>query len=218
MKYTVKSPFWFKWIYPDYIWEMEGKGKIIYLTFDDGPQAEATPFVLDTLAIYNAKATFFCIGKNVEEHPDLYKRILTEGHTVGNHTQNHLNGWHTNDDVYIDNVKQAAKWIDSTLFRPPYGRIKKFQAKVLMQQLNTETNTIPFKIVMWTVLSGDFDTDISGDKCFRNVQQKTKEGSIVVFHDSAKAFERLQYALPRTLEYFAEKGFRFEAIGKARRQ
>ena len=208
----IKTPFWFKWIYPDYIWDMDTDEKIIYLTFDDGPHAEATPFVLETLLKYNAEATFFCIGKNVEEHPDLYQRIIAEGHTVGNHTQNHLNGWHTTDDVYIDNVIQATKWIDSSLFRPPYGRIKKFQAKVLMQQLNQDTKTIPFKIIMWTVLSGDFDTDISGEKCFKNVIQSTKPGSIVVFHDSAKAFERMQYALPKTLEYFSDKGYCFKAI------
>ncbi len=208
----IKTPFWFKWIYPDYIWELKTNEKIIYLTFDDGPHAEATPYVLDILAKYQAKATFFCIGKNVEEHLDLYHRIIAEGHSIGNHTQNHLNGWQTTDDVYIDNVKQASKWIDSTLFRPPYGRIKKFQAKVLMQQLNQDAKTIPFKIIMWTVLSGDFDTDISGEKCFKNVIQSTNPGSIVVFHDSAKAFERMQYALPKTLEYFAEEGYSFNAI------
>ena len=212
MKYMVKTPFWFKWIYPGYIWKMDTAEKIIYLSFDDGPHEQATPFVLETLAKYNAKATFFCIGKNVAEHPDIYNRIIAGGHTVGNHTMNHLNGWNTDDATYIDNVKQATVYIDSTLFRPPYGRIKKFQAKVLMQLLNKEAGTVPFKILMWTVLSGDFDTDISGEKCFKNVINNTAKGSIVVFHDSAKAFERLQYALPATLAFFAEKGFRFEAI------
>ena len=212
MKYFVKTPFWLRWMYPGYLWKMPDNEKVIYLTFDDGPHPYATPFVLETLAKYNAKATFFCIGKNVAEHQDIYNSILKEGHTVGNHTQNHLNGWHTTDETYINNVKEATKWIDTNLFRPPYGRIKRFQAKVLMQQLNKQANTTPFKIVMWTVLSGDFDTAISGDKCFANVKNNTGAGSIVVFHDSEKAFERLQITLPKTLEYFQQKGFVFKAI------
>ncbi len=212
MKYFVKTPFWLRWMYPDYLWKMPDNEKVIYLTFDDGPHTYATPFVLETLAKYNAKATFFCIGKNVAEHQDIYNSILKEGHSVGNHTQNHLNGWHTSDEDYINNVQQATKWIDTTLFRPPYGRIKKFQAKVLMQQLNKDANTTPFKIVMWSVLSGDFDTAISGDKCFTNVKNNTDAGSIVVFHDSEKAFERLQIVLPKTLDYFHQQGFVFKAI------
>ncbi len=199
-------------MYPDYLWNMPDKDKVIYLTFDDGPHPIATPFVLETLAKYDAKATFFCIGKNVAEHQDIYNTILKEGHSVGNHTQHHLNGWHTDDAEYIEDVKQAAKWIDTSLFRPPYGRIKRFQAKVLMQQLNKEAATIPFRIVMWSVLSGDFDIDISGEKCFKNVKNNTGAGSIVVFHDSEKAFERLEYALPKTLDYFKQKGYVFKAI------
>jgi len=212
MKYFIKSPFWLRWMYPKYLWRMNSEEKVIYLSFDDGPHAEATPFVLDILAKYDAKATFFCIGKNVASYPDIYKRILQEGHTVGNHTQHHLNGWKTDNETYINDIIEAKKWIDSTLFRPPYGRIKAFQAKVLQQQLNTEAKTVPFKIVMWTVLSGDFDTDISGEKCFDNVKDNTNAGSIVVFHDSQKAFERLSYALPKTLAYFKEKGFVFKSI------
>jgi len=212
MKYFVKTPIWLRWMYPNYLWKMKDTEKVIYLTFDDGPHATASPFVLDILAKYNAKATFFCIGKNVEEYGELYNRILGEGHSVGNHTQNHLKGWKTDNEVYINNVKQAAKFISSNLFRPPYGRIKRFQAKVLMQELNEEGKTKPYKIVMWSVLSGDFDTMLSGQKCADNVINNTDRGSIVVFHDSAKAFDRLKVALPQVLEFFTKEGFRFEAI------
>lgn len=155
--------------------------KIIYLTFDDGPHPVATPFVLDTLKKYNAKATFFCIGKNVAQHPDIYKRILLEGHTTGNHTHNHLNGSKNSNEEYIANIKEAKKYIDSNLFRPPYGRITGFQVKLLNRAFN---------IIMWDVLSADFDIHLSPEKCSRNVIKSAREGSIVVFHDSEKAFKR----------------------------
>ena len=212
MKYFIKTPFWLRWMYPKYLWRMKDTEKVIYLTFDDGPHATATPFVLDILEKYNAKATFFCIGKNVAEYGELYNRILSEGHGVGNHTQNHLKGWKTDNEEYVDNVKQAATFISSNLFRPPYGRIKRFQAKVLMQEMNEEGNATPYKIVMWTVLSGDFDTMISGQKCADNVINNTDRGSIVVFHDSAKAFDRLQVALPQVLEFFSKEGYKFKAL------
>lgn len=203
MFYLVKTPGLLKKLYPGCIWNFPRDEKVIYLTFDDGPHPVATPFVLDTLKQFDAKATFFCIGKNVEEHPGIYKRILVEGHAVGNHTHNHLNGAKSVNEEYIANIKKAKKYIDSNLFRPPYGRITHFQVKLLNRA---------FRIIMWDVLSADFDDTISPEKCGKNVINNAREGSIVVFHDSAKAFKRLEKALPQSLEALAGKGFRFEAI------
>ena len=206
MFYLVKTPWILKKIYPECIWNIQTVEKVIYLTFDDGPHPVATNFVLDELKNYNAKATFFCIGKNVEEYFDMYKKIISEGHAVGNHTHNHLNGWKTGDKEYLDNIYKAKKIIDSNLFRPPYGRITKFQLK----QLSGEKYKL--KSIMWSVLSGDFDEEISGEECYLTVTKNAKEGSVVVFHDSEKAFKRLQYALPLVLKYFTEKGFEFRSI------
>jgi peptidoglycan/xylan/chitin deacetylase (PgdA/CDA1 family) len=184
---------------------MPADEKKIYLTFDDGPHPVATSFVLEELKKYNAKATFFCIGKNVAEYPFIYEQMLDEGHRAGNHTYNHLNGWKTDDAAYIDNVVMAKKLIDSNLFRPPYGRATKFQ----LQLLSTQYSLTP---IMWTVLSGDFDTKLSREHCLKNVLNKTKKGSIVVFHDSEKAYGKVQYVLPKMLSHFSEKGYSFEAI------
>ncbi len=185
---------------------MPVKEKIIYLSFDDGPHPEATVFVLEELKKFNAKATFFCIGKNVEAHPATYRKVLEAGHSIGNHTHNHLNGWKTTDQEYLSNISLANHYIHSNLFRPPYGKATRRQLKALSLPTG---NFIP---IMWTVLSGDFDETITGEKCLDNVIQNTGEGAIVVFHDSEKAFAKLQYALPKVLEYFSEKGFRFEII------
>jgi peptidoglycan/xylan/chitin deacetylase (PgdA/CDA1 family) len=206
MFYLVKTPWLLKKIYPECIWKISTLEKVIYLTFDDGPHPSATNFVLDELKKYNAKATFFCIGKNVEDHPDMYQKIIDEGHAAGNHTYNHLNGWKTDDAVYLDNIFKAKKIIDSNLFRPPYGRITKFQLK----QLPAEKYKL--KTIMWSVLSGDFDKEVSGEECYLTVVKNAESGSVVVFHDSEKAIERLQYALPKVLKYFTEKGFEFRSI------
>ena len=131
MKYFIKSPWWLKRLHPSYVWNMQTKEKVVYLTFDDGPHPEVTPFVLNELRKHDALASFFCIGKNVVAHPEIYKRILDEGHTTGNHTHNHLNGWKVKDDVYLKDILEASRHIDSSLFRPPYGRITAFQAKNL---------------------------------------------------------------------------------------
>jgi peptidoglycan-N-acetylglucosamine deacetylase len=208
MKYLVKTPWLLKKIYPDYIWGIATKEKEIYLTFDDGPHPVATPFVLKQLKQYNALATFFCIGKNVTQHPEIYKQILAEGHSTGNHTQNHLNGWKTENDIYLKDIVEASRIIDTDLFRPPYGRITSFQAK----NLNAAMKGKKPKIIMWDVLSGDFDITLSPENCLGNVILKSQPGSIVVFHDSEKAFPRLEYALPRLLKYFFEKGYSFKAI------
>jgi peptidoglycan/xylan/chitin deacetylase (PgdA/CDA1 family) len=206
MFYSVKTPWWLKLLYQTCIWDIKGREKVIYLTFDDGPHPTITPFVLDELKKYNAKATFFCIGKNVAEHNIVYRRITTEDHTIGNHTHNHLNGWKTKDEVYLQNVTEAAKLINSNLFRPPYGKIKQSQLKQL------STHPFNMKAIMWSVLSGDFDRKLSPEKCLQHVLKNTTSGSIIVFHDSEKAFERLEYALPRVLKYFSEKGYTFEKI------
>lgn len=207
MFYLVRMPWWLKKIYASsLVWRMPGGANTLYLTFDDGPHPVATPWVLEELQKYNARATFFCIGKNVKEYPQIYRRILLDGHRTGNHTQNHLNGWKTDDAKYLDNIHEAAQLIDSNLFRPPYGRIRKFQARLL------EGSPRAYRIIMWDVLSADFDRSLTGERCARNVIRYAQPGSIVVFHDSEKAFDRLRRALPAVLEHFSGLGYRFEAI------
>lgn len=204
--YFTKTPIWIQYLYKNCIWKLPGDAKSIYLTFDDGPHPSITPFVLDELKKVQAKATFFCIGKNVVEYPDVYKRIIEEGHAVGNHTYQHLNGWKSSDEIYLNDIYKASNFIDSHLFRPPYGKITRFQLKQLSK------NRFTMKPIMWTVLSGDFDKNRSKEKCRNKVIQHTRAGSIVVFHDSEKAFERMSYVLPYMLNYFSEKGYRFEKI------
>jgi peptidoglycan-N-acetylglucosamine deacetylase len=207
MFYFTKTPFWLKKLYPTCLWNYppDADGKKIYLSFDDGPHAAATPFVLDQLKKYNAKASFFCIGKNVIEETEIYKRILMEGHRVGNHTFNHLNGWKTDSKIYLQNIEKARELIDSDLFRPPYGRASAFQIRNLIDKLH-------YKVVMWDVLSGDFDPSVSGKVAAERVIRKSRSGSIVVFHDSTKAFPVMQEALPLTLAYFYGEGYSFETI------
>lgn len=207
MMYLIRTPkIVSKLIYPGYVWEMENAGNKLFLTFDDGPHPEATPYVLDLLKDYNATATFFCIGKNVALYPDIYKRIVMEGHKVGNHTMNHLNGWKTDDATYLQNVVEASRYIDTNLFRPPYGKIGAFQAKHVKE-------TLGLKIIMWTVLSGDFDRRISAAQCWRNIKTKTSKGSIVVFHDSEKAMPRMKEALKNTLGFYSGQKMEFNSIG-----
>ncbi|MEJ0103416.1 MAG: polysaccharide deacetylase family protein [Bacteroidota bacterium] len=206
--YFIKTPWWLKKIYSSYLWNIDTKKKILYLTFDDGPHPEATPFILNELKKHNALATFFCIGKNVLAWPDIYKRILDEGHSVGNHTQNHLNGWKTNNEQYMKDIAEAAKYIDSDLFRPPYGRITSFQAKHLRSAMRGRKA----KVVMWDVLSADFDVSVTPGECMENVIFKSEPGSIIVFHDSEKAFSKIQYCVPKILKFFSEKGYCFDAL------
>ncbi len=206
MFYLVKTPWWLKKLYPGCIWDIKTNKKNLYLTFDDGPVPLTTPFVLEQLKRYNAKATFFCIGKNVEDHFDLYNQMIEEGHKPGNHTYDHLNGWHTKDKEYFENIVRAKQVIDSKLFRPPYGKITHFQIariKAIRYQLTP---------VMWSVLSGDFDDLVSAENCFLNVARNAKAGSIIVFHDSRKCYEKLQIVLPKVLHHFSEKGFQFKVI------
>ena len=206
MFYLVKTPWLVKkLIYPSYIWHLPSNEKKIYLTFDDGPHTVATKFVLEELKKFSAKATFFCLGKNVLEHPDLYSSILSQGHATGNHTHDHPNGWKVDDKVYFRNIALAADYIDSNLFRPPYGRITRFQAKQVIEKMG-------MKLVMWSVLSGDFDKRLSLEDCFRNVVKACSPGAIVVFHDSEKSFPTLSYVLPKVLGHFSDRGYSFEKI------
>jgi peptidoglycan-N-acetylglucosamine deacetylase len=204
MKYLARTPFWLKWLYPKCIWDMPNPYNAVYLSFDDGPHPIATPFVLETLRQYNAKATFFCIGKNVAAYPELYAQILAAGHAVGNHTQHHANGWTTPPQQYLTEIEQAATCINSLLFRPPYGKITRRQLQLINKKLGLKT-------VMWSLLSADFDTNIAKEKCWQLVQ-KVKPGDIVVFHDSEKAFANMSYTLPKLLKLLAEKGMNCEKI------
>ncbi len=205
MFYTVSIPWWFRKLNSSRAWNIITNEKQLYLSFDDGPHETATPFVLDNLKQYNARATFFCIGKNVKAYPKIYERILDEGHATGNHTFNHLDGWKTKNDLYINDIADAAKYIDSKLFRPPYGKVSPSVSKVLRNKLD-------YKIIMWHILSGDFDKKLSPQKCAENVLLNAKPGSIIVFHDSKKAWEKMSYALPQVLEFFSCEGYSFNAI------
>ena len=193
-------------LFPGRTWEMSCWEKKVYLSFDDGPHPLHTGFVLDELKKYNAKATFFCVGENVKSFPGMYERILAEGHSTGNHTMHHLKSNTVSDEVYFNDIEQAADYIDSRLFRPPYGRLSPFRAKLLSEMKR------PYQIIMWTLLSGDFDKGISPTRCLENVLLKAGNGSIVVFHDSEKAAEKLRSVLPAVLKSFSERGFTFEKI------
>jgi len=211
-KYFSKTPRFIMRFFSKYTWRFPSNKKEIFLTFDDGPTPEITQFVLSELKKYNAKATFFCIGKNIKNYPEIFSEIISDGHSIGNHTQNHLKGWETKTENYIDNVLECGKTITKfnkltikqQLFRPPYGKIKKTQAKEILNK--------GYKIIMWDVLSADFDTTISKERCLQNVINNTKEGSIIVFHDSVKAAKKVKYALPKVLKAFSDKGFVFKGI------
>ena len=186
------------------IWSRSTKHKRIYLSFDDGPHPTITNFVLDTLRENGIKATFFCIGDNVLKYPETFERIVKEQHSIGNHTHNHLNGWKTDNIQYYKNILQAAKHIPSKLFRPPYGKIKPTQANYLLKR--------GWRIIMWNSLSADFDSSIDGVTCFNNVKSTMKNGSIVVFHDSEKAFDRMKIALPLLIQYCREQHYEIRAL------
>ncbi|CAN5120817.1 polysaccharide deacetylase family protein [soil metagenome] len=205
MIYFKHKPRWLRKFYGNCVWEINSPEKAVYLTFDDGPHPEETPFVLQQLKNANAKATFFCIGKNVNEHYNIYEQIVAAGHATGNHTYTHPDGWMTVQSKYLQDVAKAKNIINSNLFRPPYGHIKSSTVRSLQNEFGLKT-------VLWDVLSGDFDAATSGEQCFNNVIENSKEGSIIVFHDSAKAAGNLRYALPKILEYFTDKGFEFKSI------
>lgn len=204
MAYLVTVPSIIRKIYGDVTWDMPATEKIIYLTFDDGPHPEETPFVLEILAKYNAKATFFCIGKNVVVHENIYSDILQQGHSTANHSFSHPDGWKTSNADYLKDVDKACDIIKSNLFRPPYGKITPNQVKTLRQR--------GLRTIMWTVISGDFDKSITPLKCFQNVMRYVKPGAIVVFHDSTKASVNLRHALPKVLEELSRQGYIFNSL------
>lgn len=204
-----KTPAILRSIYPSLTWKVETNEKVIYLTFDDGPIPEVTPFVLNTLQQYNAKATFFCIGHNIQKHPEIFQQVNEAGHSIGNHTFHHLKGWKTEDSLYLQDTHACREIISQylpdtkLLFRPPYGRIKRSQIISLKKE---------YQIIMWSTLSQDYRKDISPKECLQNTINATQNGSIVLFHDSLKAQQNMSFALPEFLEHFTEKGFSFRAL------
>ena len=189
---------------PRLTWELNGEEKRVYLTFDDGPTPDITPWVLDKLNKFNAKATFFALGRNVDHNPEIFRHIIDEGHSVGNHTYSHLKGWGCSNKTYFEDIELAGQLIKSDLFRPPYGRIKPSQVTELKKK---------YRIIMWSVLSIDYNRHISGDRCVRNVMENVRPGSVIVFHDSPKARKNLYHALPVVLERLTEMGYGMKAIG-----
>jgi peptidoglycan-N-acetylglucosamine deacetylase len=212
--YWIKTPKIIKRLFSSQVWDIPNVENKIYLTFDDGPTPEITPWILRILKKNNIKATFFCIGKNIAQNPEIFKQIISEGHAIGNHTHNHKNGWKTRNEDYLQNVELCQNQLlnlksltsnkQSKIFRPPYGKIKPSQSKILQK--------IGYKIIMWDILTADFDTTITKEKCLKNATQKVTSGSIIVFHDSEKAFQNLEYALPKTIQILKEKGFLFDVI------
>jgi len=210
MWYWIKTNRLIKLIFSNYVWDIPTVEKKVYLTFDDGPTPEITAWVLNQLKEFNAKATFFCIGDNIQKYPEIFDSILTNGHTIGNHTFNHYNGWKTKTSDYIENVLLCKEAIqlqttDNTqLFRPPYGKISKSQANLLRKN--------GYKIIMWDVLSADFDASISPEKCLHNVISNTQPGSIIVFHDSEKSHKNLAFTLPKFLTFLKQNNYVCEVI------
>ncbi|MBK7681539.1 MAG: polysaccharide deacetylase family protein [Bacteroidetes bacterium] len=196
----VRPPTYLRFLYPGVVWNKPTNEKILYLTFDDGPTPEVTSSVLDHLSLHNAKATFFCIGENVKKHPTLYNRIKTEGHAIGNHTNTHPNSWKVKYDFYLKDVEEARKVIDSNLFRPPYGKLTPRTLFALRKK---------FRIIMWDVISCDFDDKVSAEQVEQNVVDYATNGSIIVFHDSVKAAPRMLEVLPAILKHYTELGFSF---------
>ncbi len=201
--YLVRLPFFVRWLYPKAIWRVRTRDKVAYLTFDDGPIPEVTPWVLDLLEAENIKATFFCVGDNVFKYPDIFNRIVREGHRVGNHTFNHVPSFKTESDGYIENVNAAEEYIKTDLFRPPHGQLKFALSRNLRKK---------YTVVFWDVLSCDFDKNKTGDECFQIVKKHIRPGSVIVFHDSLKAEKNLRVALPETIRYLKEQGYRFDII------
>lgn len=197
-----RPPKFIKRLFSELTWNLPGTG-VLYLTFDDGPNPQVTPWVLDQLAKYDAKATFFCIGKNAELYPEIVERIKAEGHAIGNHTYSHTKGWGKNAGAYFEDVELANGFLGSTLFRPPYGRVSAAQIRRLSAR---------YHIIMWDILSRDYSAIVSPRKCIKEVVPHIREGSIIVFHDSLKASRNLYYALPRILENIHSRGYRCHAI------
>lgn len=203
MPALVRPPFLFRKLYPGVLWRMNKTEKKIYLTFDDGPVPGVTPEALSVLGKYNVKATFFCVGNNVQQHPEIFKQIISEGHAVGNHTFAHLDGWNVTTKSYLQDIHHCSEMFSSKLFRPPYGRMRTPQRKKIQRN---------YKIVLWDVLTYDFDKELIGEDCLQLALKNSREGSIVVFHDSEKAKERMLYVLPKYIEEMKGRGFEFGVL------
>jgi peptidoglycan-N-acetylglucosamine deacetylase len=204
MSMRVRQPVIFRFFSEKYLaCEIPNTDKTIFLTFDDGPVPEITPEVLKILERRSVRATFFCIGDNVRKYPDLFQQVISAGHAIGNHSFNHMNGWKTPTGQYVDNVMQCNEYFTTTLFRPPYGRFSVSQYFVLRKH---------FKFILWSILSCDYSPGVTPDQCFGNVMKYTTTGSIILFHDSIKAKEKVLFALPRAIDQLLEKGFRFDVI------
>ncbi len=210
MFYWIKTHWIIKKIFSKYMWSKDQNEKVVYLTFDDGPTPQITDWVLQQLQQYNAKATFFCIGKNIEEQPEIFQRLLELGNAIGNHTHNHINGWRSSKNTYLDNIEICENAIGDLVnqkqkyFRPPYGKISPAQATAVLQK--------GYKIVMWDVLSADFDQAITPKKCLQNVLKSVDSGSIIIFHDSEKAYQNLQYALPKVLQFLQDNNYECQLL------
>ncbi len=207
------TPIWIQKLLPGFTYRKMVEEKVVFITFDDGPIPEVTPWVLETLAQYNAKATFFCVGENISKHPHIFQAIISAGHAIGNHTYNHLKGQKNSTEVYLQNITACEEEINSypinninlpKLFRPPHGRLTFAQAKKI-RDLN-------YDIILWNVLSGDFDIHLSQEKCLNKTLQHTKKGAIVVFHDNTKSFEKIKYVLPRYLQTLTAEGYTFQTL------
>ncbi len=199
----IRPPGFIRRMFPTFIWNFPDETEAIYLTFDDGPSPEVTPWVLDQLDKFNAKATFFCLGKNVEQYPELFEEIKRRGHAVGNHSYSHIKGWGMDTGTYLRDADLAEGFIGGNLFRPPYARIGPNQARMLSER---------YKIIMWNVLSRDYNRSLSGKACARGVVKYLRPGDIVVFHDSRKSAKNLWYALPIVLKFIQTKGWKCKAI------
>ncbi|MBW8331002.1 MAG: polysaccharide deacetylase family protein [Prolixibacteraceae bacterium] len=199
----VRLPGFFTSLFKSAVWRLDETERVVYLTFDDGPIPEVTPWVLELLEKEDIKATFFCVGENVQKYPEVYHRILMGGHSVGNHTFNHLQGLDSNDHDFFRNIEKAGEFIDSDLFRPPHGWLKYTQYKFLKNK---------FRIIMWDLISCDYDRRIKPEKVLKNVTDFVRPGSIITFHDSIKAKNNLMKALPLSIKWMKEQGYRFEAI------
>lgn len=207
-----KTPKFVQWLFRKRIWAFSSSKNTVYITFDDGPIPEVTPWVLEQLKKYQAKATFFCIGDNVYKHPEVLEKIIADGHSIGNHTQQHLNGWKTPFEVYVNDIEKCnvainsktEQQLDNKLYRPPYGKMTSKQANFLLEK--------GYKIIMWDILSMDYNKSLSKEKCLDNVIRNIKPGSIIIFHDSLKAEKNLRYVLPKVLDYIKRQGYNCESI------
>ncbi len=203
MNFLVRPPALLRFLYARAVWRMPSAEQIIYLTFDDGPINDVTPWILNLLQHYTIKATFFCVGDNVQKNPLIFNRIVNEGHKVGNHTFNHLKGWKTSTSEYLKNVARCEVFTESKLFRPPYGKIKTSQFKEICKE---------YKVIFWDVLTHDYDSLLPKETCLKNSIKYTRNGSIVVFHDNIKAENTLKYVLPKYIEHFIELNYKFAVL------